>query len=238
MVLIPAGEFTLGFDPSGDLPAVVVDRTAHLNAQPLQKYKLDAFYIDKFEVTYKQFLKFKSKAAYKTGKPDEPMRGISWYEADAYCMWIGKRLPTEFEWEKAARGGLERKRYPWGDEFLPKGKHQCNIWQGKFPDKNTGEDGYLWTAPVKSFPANGFGLHNSSGNVWEWTSDWFHPTWRQTADDKNPYGPKKGTEKVIKGGSFLCHDSYCNRYRTGARTRNTPDSSTSHTGFRLVYGED
>lgn len=169
---------------------------------------------------------------------DHPVVHVSWNDAFAYAQWTGKKLPTEAQWEKAARGGLDQKRYPWGDDFTPKGKHQCNIWQGKFPDKNTAEDGHLWTAPVKSFPANGFGLHNASGNVWEWTSDWFHPAWRQTTGDKNPTGPSEGTEKVIKGGSFLCHDSYCNRYRPGARTRNTPDSSTSHTGFRLAYSED
>jgi formylglycine-generating enzyme len=153
------------------------------------------------------------------GRARHPVVHVSWTDARAYCRWAGVRMPTEAEWEFAARGGLEQKRYPWGDELTPGGEHRCNIWQGTFPTHNTLEDGYLGTAPVDAFEPNGFGLHNSSGNVWEWCADWF---------DRGG--------KVIRGGSYLCHHSYCNRYRVAARSRNTPDTSTGHMGFRVAAG--
>lgn len=150
---------------------------------------------------------------------DHPVTHVSWRDADAYCRWAGVRLPTEAEWEYAARGGLEQARYPWGDELTPGGEHRCNIWQGRFPTKNTVEDGYAGTAPVDAFPPNGFGLHNVSGNVWEWSAD----RWAPGHDNR-----------ALRGGSYLCHDSYCNRYRVAARTSNSPDSSTGNTGFRVA----
>ena len=153
------------------------------------------------------------------GRGDHPVTHVSWADAGAFCRWAGARLPTEAEWEYAARGGLVRARYPWGDELTPGGEHRCNIWQGRFPTKNTAEDGYPGTAPVDAFPPNGFGLHNVSGNVWEWSADRWAPD--------HP-------SRVLRGGSYLCHDSYCNRYRVAARTSNTPDSSTGNTGFRLA----
>ena len=165
---------------------------------------------------------------------DYPAIHISWSDAVAYCQWKGHRLPTEAEWEKAARGGLEQKIYPWGDELHPEGKHRCNIWQGNFPLANTAEDGHVGPAPAKSFRANGFGMYNLVGNVWEWCSDWFSPNWRLIHKEPNPQGPDTGGSKVMKGGSYLCHDSYCNRYRVAARTSNTPDSSTGNLGFRTA----
>jgi len=165
---------------------------------------------------------------------DHPIVHVSWNDAIAYCRWAGKRLPTEAEWEYAARGGLVQKKFPWGDELMPDGEHRCNIWQGIFPHINTMEDGYLGTAPVKSFFPNGFGLYNMAGNVWEWCTDWFSRDFHKTAPVINPKGPADGEAKVIRGGSFLCHESYCNRYRVAARSSNTVDSSASNMGFRCV----
>ncbi len=167
-------------------------------------------------------------------RQDHPVVHVSWNDAIAYANWIGKRLPTEAEWEYAARGGLQQARYPWGDTLRVDGDYRCNIWQGQFPKKNSGADGYIGTCPVTTYLPNEFGLYNVSGNVWEWCSDWFSPDFHQTAVKVNPQGPEMGQQKVMKGGSYLCHKSYCNRYRVGARTSNTPDSSTGHMGFRLV----
>ncbi len=166
-------------------------------------------------------------------RQNHPVVHVSWNDAIAYCRWSGTRLPTEAEWEYAARGGLERARYPWGDELHPGGKHRCNIWQGRFPAVNTQDDGWLGTAPVKTFPPNAFGLYNTSGNVWEWCADWFGTDW-DLANPIDPGGPPGGTARVMRGGSYLCHRSYCNRYRVAARTSNTSDSSAGNIGFRVV----
>lgn len=168
---------------------------------------------------------------------DHPVIQVSWNDAIAFANWAGKRLPTEAEWEFAARGGLEQKLYPWGDELTPNGIHYCNIWQGDFPKENTKEDGYVGTAPSKSFPANGYGLYNVSGNVWEWCSDWFSKQ-PDLKLNTNPIGPETGQSKVMRGGSYLCHKSYCNRYRVAARSSNTPDSATGNLGFRCAISLD
>jgi formylglycine-generating enzyme len=167
---------------------------------------------------------------------DHPVVHVSWNDADAYCAWAGARLPHEAEWEFAARGGLEGKAYPWGDDLEPGGEHRMNVWQGDFPSRNTGADGFQGTAPVTSFPPNGYGLYNMTGNVWEWAADWFHPTFQQRERRRDPVGPGHGTSRVQKGGSYLCHHSYCRRYRVAARQGLTPDSSTGNVGFRCARG--
>lgn len=147
---------------------------------------------------------------------NHPVVHVSAYDAQAYCDWTGTRLPSEAEWERAARGGLEGAIYPWGDDLLPGGRWRCNIWQGEFPRRNTAEDGHLGTAPVKSFRPNGFGLYQCVGNVWEWTA---------TEQDE---------ARVRRGGSYLCHDSYCNRYRVAARDTSPPGDATGNIGFRVA----
>ena len=178
---------------------------------------------------------------------NHPVVHIAYEDAIAYCKWAGKRLPTEAEFEFASRGGLDRKRYAWGDEFRPSGRHMANTFQGHFPDINTGEDGYTGTAPVGSFPANGYGVFDMAGNVWEWTSDWYRADYYQTLASSgevavNPTGPSNsfdpnepGVQKrVHRGGSFLCTDQYCARYIAGGRGKGELDTGTNHLGFRCV----
>ncbi len=181
------------------------------------------------------------------GRRDHPVVHVAWEDAAAYAAWAGKRLPTEAEWERAARGGLDRQPYVWGSEFRPGGRFQANTFQGHFPDTNTADDGYASTAPVASFPANGYGLYDMAGNVWEWCADRYRADYYQTLARsgeiaRNPQGPAASFDpdepgvpkRVQKGGSFLCTDQYCARYMPGARGKGEVSTGTNHVGFRCV----
>jgi formylglycine-generating enzyme len=170
------------------------------------------------------------------GKAAFPVVHISWHDASAFAQWAGGRLPTEAEWEHAARGGLSGAIYPWGDRHPDDDAFQpCNIWQGRFPDIDTGADGYAGLAPARSFAPNGYGLYNMSGNCWEWTAENFRVRSLKSSARTVNERAREANAKLLKGGSNLCHQSYCHRYRVAARTSNTPDTSTSHIGMRIAF---
>src|SRR5205807_1778692 len=224
MVWVPGGEFSMGAVVNGEgsheMPMASND------SQPVHRVYVDGFWMDATPVTNAQFEKFVRATGYVT---------------------IAERTPTEEEFEFAARGGLSGKTYVWGDEFRPEAKWMANTWQGKFPVKDAGEDGFAGIAPVKSFPPNGYGLYDMAGNVWEWCSDWYRPDYYEILADKggvarNPQGPDSAFDpvepnekkRVHRGGSFLCNEQYCSRYIVGTRGKGEVNTGTNHLGFRCV----
>ncbi|MBN09670.1 MAG: sulfatase [Flavobacteriaceae bacterium] len=304
MVLIPSGTFEMGADDSNGFE----------DEFPKHSVKINAFWMDKTEVTNAQFKKFVDQTGYittaekeinwdemkknlppNTPKPDDsllapssllfnytsspvqlndysqwwkfskgvnwkhpwgpgssidgkdnfPVVHISWNDAQEYCKWAGKRLPTEAEWEYASRGGIEHSIYSWGNSPISLISSKANTWNGLFPYNNSMEDNFEFLAPVKKFPPNGYGLHDISGNVWEWCSDWYDYNYYKLFENQiadNPIGPKNSYDpnepyldkKVMRGGSFLCNESYCSGYRNSMRMKTTPDTSSIHAGFRTV----
>lgn len=273
------------------------------NEGPVHEVELDGFWIDKYPVSNRQYMKFVDTTGFKTyselkpkaedwpgalpemlvpasivfKQPDtevdmnnlynwweyipgadwkhpegpgsdinnrmnHPVVHVTYNDAEAYCRWAGKRMLTEAEWEFAARGGLNKKNYTWGDQPDHLKKKLMNYWEGEFPYNNSGSDGYQKTSPVGSFPPNGYGLYDMAGNVWEWVSDWYHPRYYEVSPGKNPRGVRKADsldpyepgipKRITKGGSFLCSENYCMGYRPSARMASDPMSSTNHTGFR------
>ena len=306
MVWVPGGEFSMGAADPPDMN--VVGMQATVDSRPIHRVYVDGFWMDKTDVTNKQFEEFVKATGYVTvaerkpraedfpdappenlvagsvvfsppnhpvplndhlqwwsyvpgtnwrhplgpnsdikGKANYPVVHIAYEDASAYAKWAGKRLPTEAEWEFAARGGLTGKPFVWGEEFRPNGKWMANTFQGIFPVKDTGEDGHVGIAAVAQYPPNGYGLYDMAGNVWQWTSDWYRPDYYQRLADtggvaRNPQGPDspfdpaEPTEKkkVHRGGSFLCTDQYCSRYMVGTRGKGEISTGTNHLGFRCV----
>lgn len=308
MVMIPAGEFTMGAS----------DQDGRADEYPQHKVKLSGFWIDVTEVTNASFNEFVQATGYITtaerkpdweelkkqlpqgtpkppdsvlsaaslvfnppkgindlnnaaqwwkwqkgadwkhpqgpnstikGKDNFPVVQVSWDDAMAYCKWSGKRLPTEAEWEYASRGGISNAIYSWGNEDIEKGTRKANTWQGNFPVTNTGWDGFSGLAPAKKFSANGYGLYDMAGNVWEWCSDWYRPDYYKSIADKvilDPAGPAKSYDpmepdapkRIVRGGSFMCHSSYCKGYRVSSRMKSSVDTGLENTGFRCVVSVD
>lgn len=306
MVWIPGGEFSMGANDPPDMDEVGMKAT--LDARPIHRVYVDGFYMDKTDVTNKEFAEFVKATGYVTvaeriprredyptappenlvagsvvfappdhpvplndhlqwwtyvpgaswrhplgpqsdinGKDNNPVVQIAYEDAVAFAKWAGKRLPTEAEWEFAARGGLEGKPFVWGDQFRPNGKWMANTHQGHFPDRDTGDDGYVGIAPVAQFPPNPYGLYDMAGNVWQWTSDWYRPDYYQQLASargvtRNPQGPDSPFDpsepmerkKAHRGGSFLCTDQYCSRYIVGTRGKGEITTGTNHLSFRCV----
>jgi sulfatase modifying factor 1 len=258
MVRIRAGTFHMG---TRDGPG---------HETPVHEVEVQAFFMDRTEVTVGDFAQFVEAVGYKTEAesagwsgvfdpeqrrwaavngatwrhPDgparppapagEPVTQVSWNDARAYANWIGKRLPTEAEWEYAARGGMNQLPYVWGRVLRPGGHPVANWWQGSFPDRDTGEDGFRGRAPVGRFEPNAFDLFDMAGNVWEWCADWYGEHYYAQSPPVSPPGPANGSERVMRGGSWMCSENHCSNYRPGARSHATPDTSLNNTGFRLV----
>jgi formylglycine-generating enzyme required for sulfatase activity len=292
MVWIPGGTFWMGLDDP-----------EYPDAQPLHEVSLDGFWIDRTEVTNRQFAAFVRATGYVTvaerkpdpkdypgapveklvpgslvftppatpvslddhlswwsyvpgadwrhpdgpgssisGRDDYPVVQVCWEDAAQFARWAKKRLPTEAEWEYAARGGLDRQEFCWGSQREPNGRVMVNNWQGEFPRENSRADGYAAAAPVGSYPPNGYGLVDMAGNVWEWCADWYRPQYDVGGTNRNPKGPTSSfdpqepglAKRVQRGGSFLCSDLYCKRYRPGTRGKGAPDSAANHVGFRCA----
>lgn len=260
MILLKGGTFTMGSDDS-----------EYPYEKPEHRVTLDPFYLDKHEVTNRQYAEFAEAAGHVTESeelgwsgifdprsngwtkgdgadwrhphgpgssheemPDFPVVHVSWEDAAAYCDWRGARLPTEAEFEFAARGGHEGAKYAWGDSLTPDGKHLANLWQGTFPQNDRTLDGFGSHAPVMQYPPNDYGFHDLTGNVWEWVADWYAPDYYARSPERNPQGPRTGTQKVQRGGSWLCSENYCQGYRLAARMMTDPDSGLNNLGFRCA----
>lgn len=257
MKLIPAGEFLMGAED--EMPHESPVHKVKLNSFWIDKTEVTVAEFERFvaATNYEtEAEKFGWSGVFTIGKsdwqridganwrnpfgdgkkplPNEPVTQVSWNDAAAYAKWAGKRLPTEAEWEYAARGGLVQKKYVWGNELRPNGKPSANWWQGSFPDKNTGEDGFPTLAPVGSFASNGYGLSDMTGNVWEWTNDWYGEDYYAESPLENPKGPTNGTDKVLRGGSWMCSENFCSNYRPSARSSTPPDSGLNNLGFRCA----
>ena len=257
MVLIPAGEFAMGAEDGPDyerpvhgvkLKSFWIDKTEVTVAQFRQFVNETGYVSDvekfgwsgMFDLVKKEWGRVDGANWKQPDGPghlaadNEPVRQVSWNDAAAFAYWAGKRLPTEAEWEYAARGGLAGKKYTWGDELTPGGKYMANYWQGSFPERDEGKDGFAGIAPVGKFPANGYGLFDMTGNVWEWCGDFYSASYYAESAKENPRGPSVGEERTMRGGSWMCAGNFCTNYRVSGRSHATADSALNNLGFRCV----